>query len=205
MRCKYFILTLLCFSYAGAEMIEPLVDVNTKQEEFNRVTIHRGLAVFLATNIGSIFGSSYVNFDGTPSTVSLLGSYVSKDLSIAFDLGFGMQSQVFATNYATNKLPANGLFEAAARFQFRNRLQAGVVFDQFFNAAEKFNSNQADAQFAGVQALHEFGFGNKFIGRVGARMMTGLNIDQDRINIVALEFQVGWGQSLNSTSLDTYY
>lgn len=200
MRCKYFIMTMLFCSFAGADMTVPLTTENTNQEEFNRSTIQRGLAVFIGTNVGYMSGISNMNFEGTPSSASLLGSYVSKDLLAAFDVGFGMQSQVFANDDAKNKLPVNSLFETAARFQFQDRWQVGVVFNQFFNAAEKFNSNQADAQ-----ALHEFGFGNHFIGRIGARIMTGLNIDQNRINMLAIEFQAGWGQSLNSTSLDTYY
>ena len=85
--------------------------------------------------------------------------------------------------------------ELAARYQFGNRWQLGGVYNQFFNKGLNYGANQADAEFGGVQFLREFSFGGRYLGRVGGRVMTSLNVNNESVNMAIVDFQIGWSPS----------
>lgn len=81
----------------------------------------------------------------------------------------------------------------AGRYQFSNRWQVGAVYNQFFNKGQNYGANQADVGFIGPQILKEFGMGRNYLGRVGGRILTSLNVESESVNMLLIDFQMGIG------------
>jgi OOP family OmpA-OmpF porin len=65
----------------------------------------------------------------------------------------------------------------------------------------EYGANQGDAQFLGVQVLREFSLGDRFMGRVGARAMTCINVADNAVNMALIEFQLGWGGETRAATM----
>lgn len=156
----------------------------------------------MGLSTGYLANNPHLDVEGTPTSAKLIGSYVSKNSIGVFDMGYGIQMQSFVTDRGGERQIANPVIEAAARFQFEDRWQFGVIYDSFYNQGGRFGANQADVHFGGFQLLREFGIGNRFVGRIGARVMTSMNINYDQANMGAVDLQVGWGQVASWTSID---
>lgn len=161
----------------------------------NGNSIQHGWAGYLGAGAGYSDSNSNSDVAGMPSSLKLLGSYVSRESTGVFDAGFGVQNQSFSQDGATDTSISTGVAELAARYQFENRWQLGGVLNQFLNKGINYRANQADAQFGGVQLLREFSFGGSYLGRVGGRIMTSLNVDNESVNMAIVDFQIGWGGS----------
>ncbi|MBC7466129.1 MAG: hypothetical protein H7256_09055 [Bdellovibrio sp.] len=164
-----------------------------------------GFAGYLGLNAGYTNYNSNLNVEGAPSSVKLLGSYVTPNQAFVMDAGYGLQTQEFSSKEATDSTISTGVMELATRYQFDNRWQLGVIYNQFFNKGSNFGANQADAEFAGAQLLREFNMGDKFIGRAGLRAMTSLNVNGDSVNMALIDFQMGWGQTTRAVSTTSAY
>lgn len=164
-------------------------------------SVHQGFAGYLGANAGYTGSTPTTNAEGIPTSLKLLGSYVTPESSGVFDFGYGIQSQRFLQSGAVDGQLWSGVMELGARYQLANRLQIGGVYNQFFNKGVNYGSNQGDAAFGGAQLLKEFGFGENFLGRFGGRIMTSLNANNERVNMALLDFQVGWGGVNNSESI----
>lgn len=142
-------------------------------------------------------GAGYTTFDrqlsteGTPSTVKILGSYYLENTMAVFDAGLGLANQQFTQSHSLDSAVTTTTFELAARYQWSNRWQAGVVANTFFAKGANYGANQGDAQFAGVQALKEFNLTQNWIARAGGRLMTDLNVNNDTVNMIMLDLQIG--------------
>lgn len=163
-----------------------------------------GFAGYLGLNAGYTNYNSNLNVEGAPSSVKLLGSYVTPNQKFVMDAGYGWQTQEFSSKEVADSTVSTGAMELAARYQFDNRWQLGAVYNQLFNKGENFGANQADAEFAGLQLLREFNMGNKFLGRAGLRAMTSLNVNGDSVNMALIDFQMGYGQTSREVSTSTY-
>jgi len=163
-------------------------------------SIQHGWAGYLGAGAGYSGYNSNLNVEGAPTSLKVLGSYVSTESTAVFDAGYGVQGQTFSQDAARNSNLSTGVMELAARYQFGNRWQLGGVYNQFFNKGLNYGANQADAEFGGVQLLREFSFGGSYLGRVGGRVMTSLNVNNESVNMVIVDFQIGWSPSNQRSS-----
>lgn len=152
-----------------------------------------GWAGYLGANAGYTGHNPNLDVEGAPTSLKIIGSYVLPEASGVFDLGYGVQSQTFSQKSAADSQISTGVMEVAARYQFENRWQLGGVYNQFFNKGQSYGANQADAEFGGIQVLREFSFGDNYLGRVGARAMTSLNVTNETVSMGMIDFQMGWG------------
>lgn len=171
----------------------------------NNNYIQRGFAGYIGAGAGYAASNLDNNLEGAPTSLKLLGSYVTPSATGVFDAGYGIQSQKFSQSDAIDSAISTGVMELATRYQFENRWQLGAIYNQFFNKGENYNANQADAEFGGVQLLREFSFGRDFLGRVGGRLMTSLNVDNENVNMAVIDFQIGWGGSNSGSSTASIY
>lgn len=171
----------------------------------NNNYFQQGFAGYLAAGAGYAASNDDNNLEGAPTSLKLLGSYVTPTSTGVFDAGYGVQNQQFSQGEAIETNMSTGVMELAARYQFESRWQLGPVYNQFFNKGENFNANQADAEFGGLQLLREFSFGESFLGRVGGRVMTSINVDNESVNMAVIDFQIGWGGNYRSTSTASNY
>jgi OmpA-OmpF porin, OOP family len=185
--------SLLLGSMAYAQYDANGVSQSGRPLSMNSNYIQRGFAGYLAAGAGYAASNDDNNLEGAPTSLKLLGSFVTDTATGVFDFGYGVQSQKFSQSDALNRNISTGVMELATRYQFENRWQLGAIYNQFFNKGENYNANQADVQFGGVQLLREFSFGNDFLGRVGGRLMSSLNVDNESVNMAIIDFQIGWG------------
>lgn len=157
-----------------------------------------GFVPYLGVNAGyTDQQNKNINSEGVPASIKLIGSYYLSNTQAVFDAGIGMMNQQFSRSAAQDRAISTGVAELAARYQFDNRVQAGIVGNQFFNKGENYGANQADAQFAGIQVLKEIGMDKGVLARVGARLMTDLNVDKKTVNMAMIDFQMGWNSKAN--------
>ena len=161
----------------------------------------KGFAGYLSATAGYTDSNSFANVDGMPSSFKLIGSYVSRDTSFVGDLGFGIQNQAFSDDRNLDEIVSGGVIELAGRYQFSNRWQLGGVYNQLLDNGFEYGANQGDAQFLGVQVLREFSLGDRFMGRVGARAMTCINVADNAVNMALIEFQLGWGGDTRTATM----
>lgn len=160
----------------------------------------RGFAGYLGLNAGYTEYNKNLDVEGAPGSVKLLGSYVTQNGMGVFDAGYGVQTQKFSQDSARDSVLSTGAMELAARYQFENRWQLGAAYNQFFDKGANYGANQGDAEFAGVQVLREFSMGDNYLGRLGGRVMTSVNVDGQNVNMAMIDFQMGWGQTSHSFS-----
>jgi outer membrane protein OmpA-like peptidoglycan-associated protein len=160
-------------------------------------TAPSGLVPFLGLGAGYLTNQDQSNNDieGTPASAKILGSYYAPragGVKGVFDLGFGIAGQQFSREAATVRSLNGPSLEAAARYQWSNRWQAGAVMNTLFDKGSYYGANQGDAQFAGLQVLKEFDVSATWLGRAGLRAMTDLNIDGQTVNTAMIDLQFGW-------------
>ena len=130
--------------------------------------------------------------EGVPSSIKLLGSYYTQGERGVFDLGVGTHTQSFIQNSAFEKNTTTTLMELAARYQFESRWQFGVVYNQFFNRGVNYFSNQADAEFGGLQLMKEMTIGTDTNMRLGVRAMRDINTNGRDIDIAQVDLAFGF-------------
>lgn len=154
--------------------------------------IPTGWTGFVGINSGST-KSDDAPVDGTPSSIKLLASYYTDGGRFVYDIGGGTQTQKFDENKAVEKSTTTSVMELAARFQFANRWQFGPVYNQLFNRGVNYFSNQADAEFGGLQLMKEWSMGDSNgLLRVGVRAMRDINSDNRNIDMAMLDVAMGW-------------
>ena len=156
---------------------------------------HSGWSPFVSANLGYSNNVNDLNAEGVPSSFKLLGSYQTQNTLGVFDLGYGLLNQSFTQAVAMENNISAPTMELAARYQFSNHLQLGTAYNQYFSKGVNFGANQADAEFAGIQLLKEFGMGDLYTARFGGKVLTSLNVNNQTSNMFLLEFQLGWGGS----------
>ena len=161
----------------------------------NTSTFQTGIAAYLGFSAGYTSDNLNSSDREIPASIKVLGSYVFSETPIVIDLGYGVQRSSFSHINPSIEETSKGVFETAARLQFGKRWQGGAVFNQFADQGENFEASQADVQFLGVQVLNEFGIGQTFLGRFGARVMTSLNVEGKNVTMALAEFQLGWGRT----------
>ncbi len=182
-----FCMNLQAQSYdSGTSSARPTTDIDGD-------VIQRGFAGYIGAGAGYISSNEDANLEGMPTSLKLLGSYVTSESKGVFDAGYGIQNNTFSQDEALNSSTTGGIMELAGRYQFESRWQLGAVYNQLFDEGDNFNSNQADAEFAGIQLLREYSFAGQYLGRVGGRLMSSLNSDDQSVNTAAIDFQLGWG------------
>lgn len=164
----------------------------SKSEKMNN-TVQQGFAGYLTAGLGYSAYNSNLDVEGTPTSFKLLGSYVTTENTAVIDLGYGIQNQKFSQNAAIDNSISTGVLEFATRYQFESKWQLGAVANQFFNKGTNYGANQGDAQFGGVQLLREFSINGNYLARVGGRLMTSLNVDNESVNMALIDLQIGLG------------
>lgn len=138
---------------------------------------------------------------GLPSNIKLLGSFYQEDHRGVYDLGLGASNQQFINNDSQAKAMNGNTLEAAARYQWDSRWQAGVVYNTIFDRGNFYGANQGDAQFAGLQALKEFDLGSAYLARLGGRLMTDVNVPGKMVNTAMIDLQIGWNPTAQKQSV----
>lgn len=134
--------------------------------------------------------------EGMPASVKLIGSFYPESVDGVFDIGYGLANQQLTKFQAAHGAVTGADLELAARYKFESRWQAGVVYNTLFDQGPSYGAEQADAQFAGVQVLKEFDIGSQgWLGRVGGRVMTDVNVPGQTVNMAFVDFQIGWNPS----------
>lgn len=157
--------------------------------------IHEGWVGYVGASAGYTNTSNESSFDGAPTSLKVLASYVTPDLTGVFDFGLGFHNETLSRHETDDSFNSIGVMELSSRYQFINRWQLGGVYNQYFNLGFNYTANQADLQFLGVQVLREFNFAGSYLGRVGGRLMTSLNINNESVNMAIFDFQVGWSDT----------
>lgn len=199
------LLTALLGTHAQAQESESGTSRGRAIIETSRNTIQRGYAGYLGAGAGYSTYNSNLNVEGAPTSLKLLGSYVTETGLGVFDIGYGVQSQTFSQDEAINKDITTGVLELAARYQYENRWQLGGVYNQIFNRGLNYSANQADVEFVGVQLLKEFSFSGNYLGRAGGRILTSINVNKESVNMIVLDFQIGWGGANRISSTASAY
>ena len=158
---------------------------------------------FLGLGAGYTTSDSKTPAEGTPTTIKLLGSYYLPSNTAVFDLGLGLSNQQFSNKAAQDTASTATTLEAAARYQWLNKWQAGVVFNDFMNQGSNYFSRQADAHFAGLQVLKEIDLTQNYLVRVGARAMTETNPESRAVNMFLVDLHIGWGADHSATQFHT--
>jgi OmpA-OmpF porin, OOP family len=152
----------------------------------------KGFMPFVGLGAGYTGYETKFDVEGIPSSAKLLGSYYMTNTPVVMDLGVGVANQQFSQTFASERAVTSASAEAAARYQFANRVQVGVVANTIFNKGDLFGANQADAQFAGLQALKEFNVAQSWVARIGGRLMTDLNVNNSTVNMAMVDMQLGY-------------
>lgn len=150
-----------------------------------------GLAPFVGLGAGYTDSTEILEPEGIPTSAKLLGSFITPTARGVFDAGLGFHNQTFTAD-DTDENVQSTILEAAARYQWDNRWQAGAVWNTLFNQGESYGANQADVQMVGLQALREFQIADSWTMRAGGRYMTDLNIDGTVLNQVMVDLAFGW-------------
>lgn len=179
--------------YAQSEPFEQKIQGPSFDADGN--SIHRGFAGYIAVNAGQSSATDNNTTKSSVTSLKLMGSYVTDSMHSVYDAAYGVQNQLSPQEIANSNLISTAVMEFAARYQFENRWQFGVVYNQFFNQGDYYNSNQADAEFAGPQLLREFSFAGSYLGRIGGHIMTSLNLKKQSVHMAVIDFQIGWGGS----------
>ncbi|MBN8540532.1 MAG: hypothetical protein J0L82_09110 [Deltaproteobacteria bacterium] len=195
------VISLLVGSVAMAQRDESQYIRTNRQIASDSYSAQKGFAGYLSATAGFTDSNSFANVDGMPSSFKLIGSFVSPDTSFVGDLGFGIHNQAFSADRNLEEVVSGRVIELAGRHQFSNRWQLGAVYNQLLDNGFEYGANQGDAQFLGVQVLREFSLGDRFLGRVGARAMTCINVNDAAVNMALIEFQLGWGGETRTATI----
>lgn len=158
-----------------------------------------GFIPYLGFNGGYTSTDSSTPVEGLPASLKLLGSYYLTSPYV-FDLGLGIANQQFTNSRAIDTGSTGTAIEAAARYNFTNNIQAGLVFNQFLGQGRDYSASQGDAQFLGVQALKEFNLGRSTLARVGGRIQTLTNNTGDAVNMFMIDLQIGYDYKAKQVS-----
>jgi OOP family OmpA-OmpF porin len=199
---KLILTSLLCVSpFVHAQDQSPTSATMQFTKEAAEVP-PKGWLPFIAAGVGytGYGGGENGSAEGTPGTLKILGSFYYEKPWVA-DIGYGFNSQYFNQSSAKDTSISNSAFELAARYKWDNRWQAGVVADHLSNQGMNYNSNQADAQFVGLQVMKEFNTSPEWLARIGARAMGLTNNTGNQVYMYLVDLQIGWNPSAYKTSV----
>ena len=162
---------------------------STTTNEHHMMGLPSGWAGFLGISSGYTANNNDIPVEGVPNEIKLLGSYTTEGGAGVFDLGFGTHTQTFIDPGAIEKNTTTSTMELAARYQFETRWQIGLVYNQFFNRGDNYFSNQADAEFGGIQLMKEFG--TRVPWRLGLRAMRDINTENRDIDMAMIDLGIG--------------
>lgn len=187
------IITIFIFSRTYAETNATTPASRTKESSESE-SFFSNVKPFLGLNTGYTTRESSLYSEGVPANIKLIGSYFFPSQEHLVDLGLGFSNQQFTNRSAIQSYKSGGLFEAAYRYQWENKMQAGLVVDDFFNQGKNYGANQADVQFGGLQVVKEFSLQNSNLARFGVKALTELNPDtRHYANMLLLDLQIGLG------------
>lgn len=153
-----------------------------------------GLVPFLGFGLGYMDRSDRHETEGVPFQMKLLGSYYSPNYFLVGDLGLGIEHQSYSQD-ENGDSTTQAMLEAAGRYEFAERLSAGVVLNLLSGQGDKIGSESDNAYFWGLQVVKEFplkSWNVDSIARVGAKLSTDINIPGERVNVFMLEASMGF-------------
>lgn len=166
-----------------------------------------GWAPFVGLNAGYTAYEKDIDVEGAPASAKLIGSFVTPGGNYVFDLGAGYSNQTFSQTDALDRNAGGAVAELAARYQWANRWQAGLVYDRMFNVGSNYGADQADVMFGGVQIMKEFAISQAWLMRLGARYQTDINVQDNWLNVAMIDVEFGYnpwgGRKTVSQSADT--
>lgn len=199
--------TVAVFSFMSLAYALPETNVSSSEMTIDEIIeysqpMDQRFKLFLGVGLGYTDNSDDLYTEGYPKQFKLDGAYYTDTYPFVIDLGLGMSNQSFTK---ANKSPASGfVFEAASRFRFNNGYQAGPVLHTLINQGDNFQASSDNALFLGVQALKEFlAFDNRYTIRLGAKLMTDMNIPGEIVNVGMLEAAIGFPLFTQTSVLET--
>lgn len=164
--------------------------------QIQRIQMQRpeGFIPFIVLGLGYMDRSDRYETEGVPLQMKLMGSYYSPNYFLVGDLGLGIDHQSYSQDQ-NGRSTTQAVLEAAGRYEFAERLSAGVVFNLLSGEGDKIGSNSENAFFWGLQLVKEFplkSWNVESLARVGARISTDVNIPGERVNVFMLEASMGF-------------
>lgn len=150
---------------------------------------------FLSVNMGLLdFDGENSAGDGHNLQVKGLLSYYDLGRQFTFEGGFGLQN-----SEAGDRSTTSGLVEAATRYRWLNRWEAGPLVNFFIGNGDDYGSSNEDlTTFIGANLLYHVPLENGDLLRLGGRWMTDVGIPGEASNIVM--FEVHYGLPLGQSS-----
>ncbi|MFP5519851.1 MAG: OmpA family protein [Bdellovibrionia bacterium] len=148
---------------------------------------------FLGVGFGYMDHSNRYQTEGTPFNVKLMGSYYYAPAFLIGDVGVGIEHQSYSQD-ANGGVTTQAILEAAGRYEFAERISAGVILNMLTGDAQKIGSNNDQAYFWGLQIVKEFpmrAWNTDTIARVGARVSTDISIPGESVNVFMIEAAFG--------------
>jgi outer membrane protein OmpA-like peptidoglycan-associated protein len=188
---KLILASLLCAASAAyAQQDTSTSALGLTREE--TTTRPQGLLPFIGLGGGYTGYENFAPAEGTPATIKLLGSYYF-DAPMVMDLGYGVNNQQFTQSPGANQESAitDGALELALRYRLEH-WQLGAIANQLYNQGPNYSADQADATFAGLQALYQFNMTPSWLARVGARAQALTNNTDGQVMMYLVDLQLGW-------------
>ncbi len=130
--------------------------------------------------------------EGVPTQIKLLGSYYFDTKDWIADFGLGFSRVGFSQTSNADSVILTGFIEGGARYQLQDRWQVGGVTDVFVGRGERFGSTSKDlTAFVGPEISKEWDYNSSYLFRVGARVMTDLNVSGESVNMALLTLDIG--------------
>lgn len=152
-----------------------------------------GFVPFIGAGMGYMDRSNRYESEGVPTDAKLLGSYYFEEQPLILDLGLGLRHQSYSQTIG-GKETTSGSLEAALRYDIKNNISVGGVYQVMAGKGQHVGARSENAQFIGVQAIKEMPVQLEFpaVLRYGARLMTDVNVSKEQVNYVMAEVALGF-------------
>lgn len=189
---KIILAVAVSLSCAAVAQESDRVSIPTPKMGNWQVSDPAGLWPFIGGGLGYSDHNDSVRTEGVPTNLKLLGSYYFENRKVVADLGVGAFNHFLTQDGGGSDLIVSPAVELAGRWRFARGWQAGPSWMTVMGT-DRYNSvNDQNTSFAGVQALKEVTFDNRFLLRVGAKLMTDVDVPNENVNMAMLEVALGF-------------
>lgn len=194
MKKIILLLSSFCFMSISQAQVKSYPQISKTTENIEYESWYNRIKPFLGINAGYTTKESHINSEGLPANIKLIGSYLFSSETGLIDLGLGFSNQSFSDKNAIESYKNGSVLEAAYRYQWGNKIQAGLVLNDFFKQGQNYGAVQADAQFGGIQVVKEFVLKSTNLARFGFKALTELNpATRHYANMALIDFQLSFG------------
>ncbi len=154
-----------------------------------------GIWIFLGSNVGLIDlseDSNLPNRDGHQVNFKVVGSMYKLSNSFIGDLGAGFQSNT-ASGFGTEFTTQSFFIDMNARWEFINRWSVGPAANVLIGNKNTFTDEKKTlASFIGATVHYRQPLTRDWLLKVGARVLTDLDVSSRQVTKWLLDFQIGF-------------